>query len=78
MNDRLEIRKLLQNLLSNKDDGQGFADNDALISSGRLQSIDAVEVVMFLEENYSIDFAEHGFDQTELESVDSIMTLIGK
>lgn len=77
MNDRLKIRKLLQDLLGNKDDNEGFSDSDSLIDSGRLQSIDVLEVVDFLEENYGIDFAERGFDQNELDSVDNIVALIG-
>jgi acyl carrier protein len=78
MNDRLAIRTFLQDLLNTKSDRQGFSDSDSLIASGRLQSIDTLEIVLFLEDNYSIDFAERGFDQNELDSVDSIMALIGE
>jgi len=33
--------------------------------------------VVFLEEKYGIDFAERGFEKNDLDSVDSIMSLIG-
>ena len=76
MDEKLGIRKLLQDLLRTKGDRLDFSDSDLLITSGRLQSIDTLEVVVFLEERYGIDFAERGFDQNELDSVDRIMVLI--
>jgi acyl carrier protein len=47
-----------------------------LIISGRLESIDALEIAFFLEERYSVDFAQIGFDQNQLDSVDEIVSLI--
>jgi acyl carrier protein len=41
-----------------------------------LQSIGTLLVVVFLEEEYGIDFAETGFDMNQVESIDSIMALI--
>jgi acyl carrier protein len=76
MNNRLVIREFVQNLLSQKGDRAAFADSEQLIARGRLQSVDTVEVVIFLEEKYGIDFAEIGFDQNQVESIDNIMALI--
>jgi len=76
MKERSDVRAFLANLLANKGDEQPFADCDSLLLSGRLQSIDAVEVVVFLEENFGIDFAEIGFDEEQLDSVDSIWSLV--
>lgn len=78
MNDRLVIREFVQNLLSQKGDREAFSDSEQLAASGRLQSIDTVEVVVFLEEKYGIDFGETGFDQNQVESIDNIMALIEK
>ena len=50
----------------------------SLIAGGRLQSIDTLEVVLFLEEKYGIDFAENGFDQNQVGSIDNILALIGR
>ena len=47
---------------------------DLLMTGGRLQSIDTLELVLFLEEKCGINFAERGFDQNELDSVDNIMS----
>jgi acyl carrier protein len=76
MNDRLMIRDFVQNLLSQKGDRAAFSDSEQLVARGRLQSIDTVQVVVFLEEKYGIDFGEIGFDQSQVESIDNIMALI--
>ena len=78
MNHRLVIREFVQNLLSRKGDRAAFSDSEQLVARGRLQSIDTVEVVVFLEEKYGIDFAEIGFDQSHVESIDNIMALIDR
>jgi acyl carrier protein len=77
MNDRLAIREYLQNLLRQTGDRNGFADSDSLVMSGRLDSVDTLDLVVFLEEKYGIDFAERGFDKNDLDSLDSVMALIG-
>ena len=77
MSARAQVREFVENLLRDKSDVQPFTDSDSLIFSGRLQSIDAVEIVVFLEEGFGIDFAEIGFDEQMLDSVNAICALIG-
>ena len=77
MDDKRKLRDFLTDLLHHKGDLDAFTDSDLLMTSGRLQSIDTLELVLFLEEKYGIDFAERGFNQNDLDSVDSIMALIG-
>jgi acyl carrier protein len=75
MKGKTEIHEYVQSLLtSNGDDGE-LADNDSLLLSGRLQSIDAVDIVVFLEENFGIDFAQIGFDREQIDSIDAIYAL---
>jgi len=76
MDPRAAIRQLLQDLLIQKGDQQLFNDSDSLVLSGRLQSIDAVEIVVFLEEKWGIDFARIGFDESLIDSIDAIDALI--
>lgn len=76
MDYREEIRKYLKQLLAQKDDAQPFADDASLLLSGRLASIDAVEIVVFLEEQFGVNFAEIGFDQGLIDSVDAIDSLV--
>jgi acyl carrier protein len=76
MDHREEIRKYLQELLLQKGDKQPLSDDTSLLLSGRLASVDAVEIVVFLEEKFGINFAEIGFDQAMIDSVDAIDGLI--
>lgn len=70
-----EIRQFARGLLTDSGDHGPLADDDSLLLSGRLQSIDAVEIVLFLEENFGIDFSEIGFDRDRLDSIDAIHAL---
>jgi acyl carrier protein len=76
MDHRLAIRQFIERLLAQKGDQRPFSDSDSLVFSGRLQSVDVVEVVVFLEEQWAIDFAQIGFDQTQFDSVEAIHGLI--
>jgi acyl carrier protein len=77
MDERTLVRALVESLLNKKGDTRAFGDGDSLIFGGRLESIDALEIAFFLEDRYGIDFAEIGFDQNQLDSVDEIVSLIG-
>ena len=76
MDHREEIRGYLKELLLQKGDNQPFADDASLLLSGRLASVDAVEIVVFLEEKFGVNFSDVGFDQTLIDSVDAIASLI--
>jgi acyl carrier protein len=76
MDHREEIRAYLKQLLSQRGDTAPFTDDASLLLSGRLASVDAVEIVVFLEEKFHVDLAETGFDQSLIDSVDAIDSLI--
>jgi acyl carrier protein len=76
MKGKADIHEFIQELLTRSGDEQPLTDQDSLLLSGRLQSIDAVEIVIFLEENFGIDFAQIGFDRGQIDSVDSIYALV--
>lgn len=74
INDKREaVRSLISGILEKKGDRRTFADEDSLILSGRLESLDVLEIVVFLEENFALDFADSGLDQRELDSVGAIL-----
>jgi len=75
MDHREEIRAYVKQLLEQKGDTHPFTDDASLLLSGRLASVDAVEIVIFLEEKFGVDLAEVGFDQTLIDSVDAIEAL---
>jgi acyl carrier protein len=70
------IRAFIRELLASRGDMEPFSDAASLLQSGRLQSIDAIELVVFLEENYGVDFATTGLEQAMLESLDGISALV--
>jgi acyl carrier protein len=73
---REAVRELLRQILNSKNDTEPFADSESLIFRGRLQSVDVLDLVLFLEERFGIDFSE-GFDQARLDSVEEIINLLG-
>lgn len=77
MNERVAVRAFLKDLLLKRGDADEFADSDSLIVlRGRLASVDVLELVVFLEERYKIDFAERGFDVNLVDTVNEIVALI--
>jgi acyl carrier protein len=76
MDHREEIRKFLKELLLQKGDKQPFADDTSLLLGGRLASVDAVDIVVFLEEKFGVDFTELGFDPALIDSVEAIDALV--
>jgi acyl carrier protein len=75
MNHQQEIRTFIEELLRKKGDLKPFDDAESLILGGRLESIDAVEIVMFLEGRFGVNFADIGFDQANIDSVELILGL---
>ncbi len=75
MNDKNKIRKFVRKLLTTNGDLEPLDDQDSLLLSGRLQSIDIVEIVMFLDQNYGIDITQIGFEREQIDSVDAIYLL---
>jgi acyl carrier protein len=76
MDHKAGIREFIGELLARKGDTQPISDDTSLLLSGRLQSVDAVELAVFLEEKFGVDFARIGFDQEMIDTVDMINALV--
>jgi acyl carrier protein len=76
MDRMVEVREFLRKLLLSKGDRHPFTDSSSFFLSGRLASIDAVELVVFLEEHFGIDFADIGFDESQIDSLEAIQSLV--
>jgi acyl carrier protein len=76
MDQMAEIREFLRRLLLSKGDRQPFTDTSSFFLSGRLASIDAVELVVLLEDKFGINFAEIGFDESQIDSIEAIQSLV--
>jgi len=76
MDRRMITRQFVEGLLRKKGDLDPFGDSESLILSGRLESIDAVEIVMFIENQFGVDFSAVGFDQGLIDSIELIVRLV--
>jgi acyl carrier protein len=50
--------------------------DERLVASGLVDSLAIMQIVVYLEEQYGIDFAAHGFDPDRLATMGSIVELI--
>jgi acyl carrier protein len=71
-----QVRAYVTSRLSLHGDFVPPADDDALFTTARFDSLDAVELVFFLETEFGIDFSKINFDLTLLNSVGAIVALI--
>jgi len=78
LNIRSKVREHISRRLLRKHDSSAFADSESLFGSGRLDSLDALETVVFLESTYAVDFTKNGFDIALIDSVDAISALARK
>lgn len=69
------VREFVGSLLRRRDDTRPFTDSDSLVLTGRLDSIEILQIVVFLEEN-GVAFDDQEFDQEDFDSIDRILTLI--
>jgi acyl carrier protein len=76
--ERTKLRSFIVNLLVNKRDFGSLSDLEFLFSSGRLDSLAATEVVLFLEREFAIDFSQTHFDINRIDTVESIISLVGE
>jgi len=78
MADRALIRQMFRELLERNGDTAPFADDERLFSTGRLQSIDGVEMVVFLEERFGLDFAPGGINPESIDGVANVDALVDR
>ena len=72
------VRGFIGELLARKGEPSQVADDELLITSGRLDSVDVLEIVTFLESNYAMDFAARPFDPADFDTVARIAALISE
>jgi acyl carrier protein len=76
MSQRDQIHQFIAELLAHKGDTSPFNDSDGLLTAGRIDSMDILELIGLLESRFNVDFAARGFDQNQLDSVEDIIALI--
>lgn len=75
-NARQTLRGFLRETLEKHGDRREFDDSESLFASGRLDSFSMMNLVVFLEEAFALDFADFEFDVNLVDSVNEIGLLI--
>ncbi len=77
MTKREQVREYIAKVLrENKDDTDQLSDSDSLVMSGRLSSLDVVDVLTFLEGAFGFEMDPNDFDQAKFDSIDSIVAMV--
>jgi len=71
-----KIRDYLTETLKNQGDKQPLTDSDSLFVSGRLDSVSMMMLVVYLEDEFAVNFKAEDFEVTLIDSVDAIASLI--
>jgi len=72
------IRDLVFELLARKGAAPLPADEEPLLSSGLLDSVDVLEIVAFLEQRHGIDFAARPFDPYDFDTIAAIVRRVAR
>lgn len=76
INAKQKLREYLKEAVERQGGHGGLADNDSLFVSGLLDSFSMMNLVMFLETAFGLDFSDFEFDVYLVDSVNEIETLV--
>jgi acyl carrier protein len=76
MEKRDKLRQFLAAILARKGDNEPFADEDSLLLAGRIDSLNVLEIVAFLEKEFAYDIENEVFDPGQFDSLESILQLL--
>jgi acyl carrier protein len=75
---RVDLQRFLRTLQKPGKSVERLGDDESLVASGLIDSLALVQIVVYLEDTYDIDFGARGFDPDRLASIASILDLIGE
>jgi len=78
MNERRQLRAFVTELLQSKGDTSPFEDSESLAAGGRLDSIEVIRLVAFMEESFGVDFARVEFDRADFDSIVSMSDFLSR
>jgi len=73
---RQQLRNFIDQALASQGERGGYGDDDALFSGGRLDSFTMMNLVMYLEQTFGIDFSGIEFDIDLVDSIAAIAALV--
>jgi len=72
------LRTAVTGLLAARGDCDPVRDDESLFITGRLDSLAATEMIMLLEQDFSLDLASADFDVSALDTITDITDLISR
>ena len=76
MESREAIRQFITGLLELKGESREVSDTESLLTAGILDSMDVLQTVLFLEENFALDFSVHPFNPDDFDSIETISQMV--
>lgn len=76
--DKKKLFEFLETIKREDTDLDLVDENDGLVNSGLIDSLATVELVLFLENEYNIDFAANRIDLNKLHSISTILDLVAE
>ena len=73
---RAELIKFLRSIRRRGGTIEEIDDNQSLVESGLIDSLAALQIVVYLEQTYKIDFRDHAIDPGDLRSMGTILDII--
>ena len=70
-----KVRQFIKGLLELKGVASDVSDTEPLLPAGLIDSMDVVQTVLFLEENFGVDFSVLPFNPDDFECIESIHRL---
>ncbi|MFH1262737.1 MAG: hypothetical protein V1495_04765 [Pseudomonadota bacterium] len=76
MDPRTEIRSEVAKMLAEREGVVVVSDSERLVTTGRLTSLEVVQLGVFLEQVFQVDFTRGPFNKYDFESVDRMVDLV--
>lgn len=76
VNAKQKLREFLKESLEKHGDHKEFLDGESIFISGRLDSFSMMNLIMYLEESFGIDFSDFEFDVNLVDSVNDIEAFV--
>jgi len=76
MDRRQLIREHIALLATEHGHTDPIRDDESLILSGLLDSLAVVQIVVFMEQTFEIDFSAVFFDQNDFDSIDAMVAFV--
>lgn len=71
-----KIRGIIVKVLRMKGDIGPFGDDEPLVTAGRIDSLEVMQITVHLEEEFGVDLSRRPFDKYDFESVNSIAAMV--